>query len=116
MCINRRFMCIYKKKDTNLFGLPHLQHRHASNYGVGIFLCCRIYCVIGSNNKCQVCLCGPDIYTKQIITKKRSQNAQQLFGMLLLGSPDTTLLSVRHKQNHVSHAASLVSMKTKLLP
>lgn len=62
-------MCICKKKDTNLFGLPHLQHRHASNYGVGIFLCCRIYCVIGSNNKCQVCLCGPDIYTKQIITK-----------------------------------------------
>lgn len=38
-------------QPSDLFGLPHLQHRHSSNYGVGIFLCCGIYRVIGTDDQ-----------------------------------------------------------------
>lgn len=47
---------------TNLFGLPHLQDGHASNYRVRVFLCCRIHGVVGSNDQCQVSLCGPQTF------------------------------------------------------
>lgn len=78
-----------KKRKTNLFGLPHLQDRHASNYGVWILLCCRIHCVVGSDDQCQVCLCGPQTFT-HLYTRQTNLwlNAPQLSSsLMLLGSP-----------------------------
>lgn len=64
---------------TNLFGLPHLQHRHTSNDGVGILLRCRIDRVVGANNKRQVRLCGRDIEAKQNDDSDLGHSAPQLF-------------------------------------
>lgn len=79
----------FKKRQTDLFGLPHLQDGHASYYRVGILLCCGIHCVVGSNDQRQVRFCGPETHRHIRKTDERENrlpNVLQLSSLMLLGS------------------------------
>lgn len=56
ICLNAGLMTRFQngKGKSHLFGLPHFQHWHSSDDGVGVFLSGRVHRVVGSDDQHQV--------------------------------------------------------------